>query len=265
MAVAGAAIGALLVSGVGVIYTGRSVKVAADSVAAARDEIRLSEQGQVNERYSRGVEHLGSDSLDVRVGGILALEQIANDAPSRAAAVRAILNSFISIHAPRRDVRSVRVIPRVSAGSFNPRHVAQDTGVALATLGRVGGPISLSYLDLGGAAFSSGDYANSWFWATDLSSSAAFSANMQGSVFCYSDLSFVFFSRIDLRGGNFESANLTGARLEQSDLRNANFTNATLAGALLIGSDLRGAKITADQLATTVTDASTKLPEAPAD
>ncbi|MER5459056.1 pentapeptide repeat-containing protein [Micromonospora sp. NPDC002389] len=262
--VAGAAIGALLVSAVGVIYTGRSVQVAADSVAAARDELRLFEQGQANERYSRGVEHLGSESLDVRIGGILALEQFANDVPTRAASVREILNSFISVHAPRRDVRAVPVVPKVSAGGFNPRPVAHDTQTALATLGRVGGPISLSYLDLGGAAFS-GNYADSWFWATDLSSSAAIRANMKGSVFAYSDLSFVFFALTDLRGGNFESANLSGARLERTDLRDANFTNAMLAGATLIGSDLRGAKITDDQLAMTVTDASTKLPGAPSD
>ena len=39
----------------------------------------LTEQGQITDRYTKAVEQLGSDKLDVRIGGIYALERIARD------------------------------------------------------------------------------------------------------------------------------------------------------------------------------------------
>jgi hypothetical protein len=48
--------------------------------------LELSRRGQVNERFSKAIEQLGSDKLDVRIGGIYALEQIAHD--SRELALR---------------------------------------------------------------------------------------------------------------------------------------------------------------------------------
>ena len=39
----------------------------------------LTEQGQVTDRYTKAIEQLGSEKLDVRIGGIYALERIARD------------------------------------------------------------------------------------------------------------------------------------------------------------------------------------------
>jgi len=39
----------------------------------------LSREGQVADRYTKAIEQLGSDKLDVRIGGIYALERIARD------------------------------------------------------------------------------------------------------------------------------------------------------------------------------------------
>jgi hypothetical protein len=39
----------------------------------------LTEQGQVTDRYTKAIEQLGSKELDVRIGGIYALERIARD------------------------------------------------------------------------------------------------------------------------------------------------------------------------------------------
>ncbi|MEV6179985.1 hypothetical protein [Streptomyces sp. NPDC052015] len=45
---------------------------------------RLSRRGQVTERFTKALERLGSDARYVRIGGILALEQIVQDAPEQA-------------------------------------------------------------------------------------------------------------------------------------------------------------------------------------
>ncbi len=44
-----------------------------------RRTLELTEQGQVTERYTKAIEQLGSDKLDIRIGGIYALERIARD------------------------------------------------------------------------------------------------------------------------------------------------------------------------------------------
>jgi hypothetical protein len=39
----------------------------------------LTEQGQVTDRYTKAIEQLESEKLDVRIGGIYALERVARD------------------------------------------------------------------------------------------------------------------------------------------------------------------------------------------
>ena len=39
----------------------------------------IAQEGQITERFTRAVEHLGSDNLEIRLGGIYALERIARD------------------------------------------------------------------------------------------------------------------------------------------------------------------------------------------
>lgn len=48
-------------------------------------QLQVNREGQITERYTRGVEQLGSDNRGVRVGGIYALERIAKDPPRIAA------------------------------------------------------------------------------------------------------------------------------------------------------------------------------------
>ncbi len=43
--------------------------------------LQVNQEGQITERFSRAIEHLGDDRLAVRLGGIYALERIARDSP----------------------------------------------------------------------------------------------------------------------------------------------------------------------------------------
>jgi hypothetical protein len=55
----------------GAYATWRQVRVSQDGLNATRE-------GQVTDRFSRAVDHLGSDKMDVRIGGIYALWRIAD-------------------------------------------------------------------------------------------------------------------------------------------------------------------------------------------
>ena len=58
----------------------------------------LSRTGQVTDRYIRAIEQLGSDKLDVRIGGIYALERVAWDSARDHPTVMEVLTAFIREH-----------------------------------------------------------------------------------------------------------------------------------------------------------------------
>ena len=67
------ATGAIVIAGVvftagGLVYTSRT--------------LRVTEQGQITDRYTKSIEQLGSDKTEVRLGGIYGLERLMTDSRS---------------------------------------------------------------------------------------------------------------------------------------------------------------------------------------
>jgi hypothetical protein len=68
------------------------------SLAIATRTYRLTLQGQITDRYTKAIEQLGSDKLDVRLGGIYALERIAKDSERDHPTVVEVLSAFVREH-----------------------------------------------------------------------------------------------------------------------------------------------------------------------
>ncbi len=66
---------------------------------ANRERERLTQEGQVTERYTKAVEQLGSDKLAVRLGGIYALEQIARDSERDYWPILEVLTAYVRANA----------------------------------------------------------------------------------------------------------------------------------------------------------------------
>lgn len=58
----------------------------------------LSREGQVTDRYTKAITQLGSKKLDVRIGGIYALERVARDSARDHPTVMEVLTAFIREH-----------------------------------------------------------------------------------------------------------------------------------------------------------------------
>lgn len=87
------ALGAGTLATVGAIYTARTFE--------------LNRRGQITERFTRAIEQLGKpDSVDVRVGGIYALERIAFDSPDEHGPIMDVLTAYVREHAPPPPPRS---------------------------------------------------------------------------------------------------------------------------------------------------------------
>jgi len=82
------------------IVAGLAGLAALGSLALASRTYRLTQQGQLTDRYTKAIEQLGSDKPDVRLGGIYALERIAKDSAYDRATIAEVLTAFIRGRAP---------------------------------------------------------------------------------------------------------------------------------------------------------------------
>lgn len=197
----------------------------------ARLAVEADREAQFADRYSRALEQLGSDNLDVRIGGIYALEGIALDSPQHHhPTVMEVLTAFIREHS------------RVPAGETRPeRWPLPDVQTALTVIGRRKAehdirPMGLAIADLKGALLRGANLTKADLRSADLSSADLVFADLSSAI-----VSTAHLNDVQIYGGNLTNANLWGADLSGADLRNANLAGADLAEVKLFLADLTGA------------------------
>jgi uncharacterized protein YjbI with pentapeptide repeats len=202
-------------------------------------QIQVNKQGQITERFTRAIEHLGSvDKLDVRLGGIYALEQIARASDTEHGAIVEILTAYVRGHAPRAG-------PNPQPPDLPPLRVrAADVQAAMTVLARrevaPGDPpvLELAGLDLRNASLPQANLSSAVLVGVDLSG-----ADLRGADLRDTDL-----RKARLVGADLREVRLGGARLHEADLRKATLAGADLGGADLEGASLREANLTDGRL-----------------
>ena len=182
--------------------------------------IQISEEKQVSERFSKAVEQLGSDQIQVRLGGIYALERLAKDSPHDHWTVMEVLTAFI------RETSSVNRDAHLTEEQRSP--VTTDVQAALTVIGRRNTTsesgnqkLDLSKINLSGANLSGAILSRAILFDAKL-----FYANPSGA-----NLSSASFSRASLNGANLFRADLSGSILLATDLRDTrNLTQEQLEG-----------------------------------
>ncbi len=247
--------GLLLTLGVGLFAAGALV-FTARNFAVSRRTLELTEQGQVTDRYTKAIEQLGSDKLDVRIGGIYALERVARDSGSDHPTVMEVLAAFIREHS--REQWPVPE-PGMSPARAHP-FPRPDVQAALTVIGRRDvkqdqdqRDIDLTAAVLPSALLFGADLTRVRLVSANLrhaivhSSAKLTDADLRNADLSGADLSDADLTRADLRsadlaGANLRAAHLTGAHLGSANLRTADLTRADLTGTILIGADLTGAR-----------------------
>jgi hypothetical protein len=244
--------------------------------ADRQSRLDTTRDGQLADRYSRSIEQLGSDNLDIRVGGIYALEGIAQDSVRHHLTVMELLAVFIREHS-----REQRPLPEPGDAAVPERMTRPDVQAALTVIGRraaahdrQGSSIDLSGANLSRANLGSANFANADLRGADLTGTNLADANLVtghlnganlaraqliGADLSDADLSDADLTRADLTGADLTGANLpratlavadfTNAKLTSARLNDADLTRAKLARADLTGAHLRGAKLTLTNLA----------------
>jgi hypothetical protein len=243
--------------------------LAAGAAATCR-QVRISREGQVTERFTRAVDQLGAEHLDVRLGGLYALERIARDSAGDRSTIAEVLTAYIRQRAPW---------PPSQPGQYRVdwpleqqpdlRTRAPDVQAALTVLGRGQFPkpvrreavsadrldlrdVDLRKADLGGASLQGAELHNAnlqgaYLRGANLQAAQLFGANLQMARLHNANLREADLGGADLRGADFLHADLREADFFQADLRGADFGVADLRGAKLFGANLEAARLhTAD-------------------
>jgi len=180
---------------------------AAGALVFTARNFTLSREGQVTDRYTKAIEQLGSDKLDVRIGGIYALERVARDSARDHPTVMEVLTAFIREYSYEQWPPSDHPASRGQERSMRPDVRAALTVVVRRDPGRDIRPIDLSGADLSGA---------------DLTR-----ANLTGADLMQADL-----MQADLTEANLTSVILLHASLAEANLEKADFHGAQLGGAM---------------------------------
>jgi hypothetical protein len=135
---------------VGAYFTYRQVRIGLEQLELARqqaqrsdervrEQLQIAQQGQITERFTRAIDQLGHTQLDVRLGGIYALERIARDSSADRATIGEVLTAFVRSHAPwppRLPGQYVAAAPIDEVPELQVR--AADVQACLTVLGRGG-------------------------------------------------------------------------------------------------------------------------------
>jgi hypothetical protein len=198
------------------------VEKATSTLAAAERTAFFAAQAGETERYARAMALLGDEKIEVRLGGIYALERLARESARDHGPIMEVLAAFVREHA------------HWSEGETAPARPRADLQAILTVLGRRHAPFdpAESHIDLHGVAIPRA------YWP-------------------HAHLERAFLYESNLEGALLQSANLRGAWVWKTNL-----TGAILDGAHLEGADLTGAAgLTAAQIQSAHTDKTTKLPD----
>jgi uncharacterized protein YjbI with pentapeptide repeats len=249
-----AARGRLLTLAAGV-FAGGALLYTARNFTLSRRTLELTEQGQVTDRYTKAVEQLGSDKLNVRIGGIYALERIAGDSERDHPTVMVVLAAFI----------------REQSGE-QAGEVLADVQAAATVVGRRDATLAIPRIDLGNANLARADLVGANLAGAKLTDAKLTGADLTRADLTGADLSpgelrriladtglplavvatdphadsytAAYFDREALKGASLDFAFLTGADLTGADLAFTGISRANLTGAILTRANLTGADLT---------------------
>jgi hypothetical protein len=213
-----------VLSAIGALYTARTYS--------------LSRSGHVTDRFTRATDQLGSPQIDVRMGGIYALERIAAVSDAEHPQVMELLSAFVREHAPQSRQPWQHDVP-ARARSRTPEHEAD----ALRALTRALELLADRRAELDSEGSGAGTPA-----PPPVAEESAPKHETRPDVWAAlrvigraerhkdragAELNFknVDLREIDLSGTNFQGANFARSNLTAADLRNADLRQADLGAA----------------------------------
>lgn len=255
--------------------TDETTRQTQEGLQLTREELRIGQEAQITERFTRAIEQVGSEKPEVRLGGIYALERIARDSQRDYEPVMQVLTSLLRERASREQ-----------SSPASPAPFPEDAQAVITVLVRREEPEEsvncwdLSDTDLRGADFSGTqamvavrsvesalatpaapsrrlNLRNLCLSRSDLTGARLAFADLRGSILEFAvlqadlggaDLSNTHANYADFSYNNVRGANLSGAQLAYTMFGGTFLDNANLSSAFLFSADLSGAHMSGANL-----------------
>jgi hypothetical protein len=242
---------------IALIFTFASVQAVRGELQVTRGQLSIAAQGQITDRFNAAIANLGSSSIDVRLGGIYALQRVMTDSRRDQYTVIQVLAAFIRDHAPAVPrpiiLHGAPPIPTLAVRLVSGRapKVSTDIQAALTVLGNrrsIQDSIDLSYTNLAGANLDSLYFNKTSFFGADMVGINCIDTHLDGADFTEADLFASSFLQASVMGAHFNGANLAHAFMQNANLAYADFSSIRsgllkIRGAYLSGADLAGANV----------------------
>jgi uncharacterized protein YjbI with pentapeptide repeats len=208
---------------------------------------------QAADRYTSAIAQLGEsgqDKLDVRLGGIYALQRLAQDFPrDYRSPIVEVLCAFVRHHGTGPD----------SAEALEKYRPATDVQAALTVVGRIHGlgegsetidlveahleRAQLPDANLNDAILIKSYLTKAHLYRANLRRAELFGADLTGANLSHAVLVGAYLRSAMLQGADLEHANLTRGNLSDAKLTEARLARANMADAILIDADLSDADL----------------------
>jgi uncharacterized protein YjbI with pentapeptide repeats len=218
--------------------------------------LHLNREGQITERFTRAIDQLGQtgdEKLDVRLGGIYALERIGRDSRPDRGPIVEVLTASLREHSQRSNPPDTAS----DAGRPEQPRLRADFQAVATVLGRSGWSgthrfdlrhVALRNADLAdahleGANLFDAHLEGAFLVQAHLEGANLFDAHLEGAVLLDAHLEGAFLVQAHLEGADLAGAHLEGADLTGTHLEGANLFGTHLEGANLFGAHLEGANL----------------------
>jgi uncharacterized protein YjbI with pentapeptide repeats len=234
----------------------------------------LQRESQITDRFTKAIDQLGAVetgadgkpkiNLEVRLGGIYALERIAHDSPTDYWTIVEVLSTYVRENSPATNnagkaggEQRPPATTTTQPAKVARKHPRADIQAILTVIGRrditrdpQNRHVDLSLADLSGANLTYAHLEGANLIEAHLEGADLSGVHLSGAHLSRTNLIDAHLTDADLTKADLGNAYLTGADLTDADLTEAlligahlsraHFIDADLIGALLIGADLSG-------------------------
>jgi uncharacterized protein YjbI with pentapeptide repeats len=204
------------------------------AVVVTLQSLQVTQEGQLADRFSKSIEQLGSEKLDVRLGGIYALESIARDSSVNHASVLEVLSAYVREHSPASSCPTKK-------GLFQElKPLATDVQAVITVLGRRRHDQDVDALDLHGTCLQGVRIKGANFDGANIGYSDLRAAKIEDASFRGANLETTYIHGAQISRTDFSEADLSYSDAQHSELRDLKFVRARMVGVKFMFSRLKG-------------------------
>ncbi len=205
--------------------------------------LKVSQEGRITEHFTRAIDQLGNPAIEIRLGGIYALERIANESEKDYWPIMEIFTAYVRKNSCvdsrlKEKSKAIKVISMdiqtnesTKKDFSKTRKIPFDIQAILTVIGRRKDSLNhreskclnLEMTCLQGAGltdtyFEGANFINAYLEGAFLIDSHLEGANLSNAHLEGADLMHVHLERADLKNAHLEGADLKAANLEMANL-----------------------------------------------